>query len=67
MATLRLRRTLVIERQQPRQNFVISHRGGIVRPAVSRSHGGIQRSVRIRQPRRALIVEVGQRALFEFC
>ena len=48
-----LRRALKIERQQTCQDFVVRHRDRIVRPAVSPSHGGIQRRMRIGEDRKS--------------
>jgi hypothetical protein len=58
-------RTLQVQRQQSAQDFVIGHRRHVVCPAVGRGHRGVERLVRLRQPGRALVVEVGERALGE--
>src|SRR5947208_15474412 len=54
--------TRQIERQQLRQRVLLRNVG---RPAVGCGDGGIEVAVRIGEPLRALIVEVGERALLE--
>jgi hypothetical protein len=54
----------VIQRQQPAQYFVIAQVGG---PAVSGGNRFIENAMGMIQPSRTLIVEMGQRPLFEFC
>ena len=59
------RPALPVQRQQPAQDLVVGHRRRVVGPAVGGGHRGVERVVRLRQPGRALVVEVGQRALGE--
>lgn len=59
------RSTLQIQRHQALQNFVVSTSCEIVCPAASCGHPCIQRGMRIGEPRRAPVVEIGQRALFQ--
>ena len=63
MMLLLRRRSLQIRRQQPSENLIIAE---IDLPAISREHRCIEFLMGIVEPRRPLIVEVGQRALFEF-
>lgn len=57
------RRPLQIERQQPRQDLVVAQ---VVRPAVGLEYRRVEPLVRLVEPVGALVVEVRQRALFEF-
>ena len=57
-----LPRPFQIERQQPREDFVVRQ---IRRPAIGGEHGRVQRPVRQVEPRRPRVVEVGQRPLLE--
>ena len=52
-----------VQGQQALQDFGVAEAGG---PAVGRSYGGVQGSVGVGQPGGALVVEVGQRPLFQF-
>jgi hypothetical protein len=60
-ASLR-RSALLVELEQPLQDLLVRE---IDRPAVGLGHGGIQIAVRIVEPRGALVVEIGERALLE--
>jgi hypothetical protein len=64
---LLLPRPLLIERKQPRQNFVVRQLASpfIIAPAVSLGHCLIQRLVSIVELSRALVVKVGEGALFK--
>lgn len=48
----------MVQGQQAFQNLLI---GQVIRPAISGKHGTVQRAVRIGQPLRTLVVQVGQR------
>ena len=52
-----------IQRQQPRQDFFVGQSGGVVGPTLGGGHGLVQRGVGALQPGRALVVQVGERAL----
>jgi hypothetical protein len=56
------RGALQVERQQALQRVVGRD---VFRPAVGGGDGSVEGVVRVGQPARALVVEVGQRALFE--
>ena len=59
-------RPLLIEPKQAGQDFIVGHpRAPVVAPAISVGHGLIEGLVRVIQPRRAGVVEVGQGALFQ--
>ena len=56
------RRAFEVERQQPRQRVFL---GDILRPAIGGRDRPVEIAMRVVEPRRALVVEIGQRALFE--
>src|SRR3972149_2860867 len=55
---------LQVQRQQPFENFLVTQS---MRPAVCIEDSRIEFLVRQVEPRRALVVQVGQRALLELC
>jgi hypothetical protein len=60
---VKLRRgALQVEREQALQRVV---RRNVLGPTVGARHGAVERVVRVGEPARALVVEVGQRALLE--
>ena len=54
-----------IQRQQAAEDFFVGGFGGVVGPAVGGGDGLVELLVREIEPGRALVVEVGQRALLE--
>lgn len=61
--SLRPPRPFQIQRQQPLQNFLIAQ---VVGPAVRIEHRPVQPLVSQRQPRRPLIVQIGQCPFLQF-
>lgn len=55
-------RPFQIQRQQPRQDLLIRQ---FARPAVGGEYGGVEAAMGGGQPRRARVVEVGERALLQ--
>ncbi len=57
---------LQVQRQQPREDGVLVNNGGVrIIPAVGGPDGAVEGGVGVPQPRRFLVVEVGERALLE--
>ena len=56
------RRAFEVERQEPRQRFLFGHIG---RPAIGGGDRGVEIAMRVVEPGRPLVVEVGQGALLE--
>lgn len=59
---------LLVQPEQPRQNFIIGKRAAtqIIAPAIGLRYRLIERLLRMGQPSRPRILEVGQRALGQF-
>ena len=57
----------MVKRKQAREDFVVGHLPGtpVVVPSICIGHCGIERRVRVGEPLRASVVEVGERALFQ--
>ena len=55
---------LEVELEQPAQDLVVGHGGAVVGPAVGDGDGLVEGLVGVGEPGRALVVEVGEGALF---
>jgi hypothetical protein len=56
------RRPFQVERQQPRQRVLLAY---IVRPAIGRRNRPVEVAMRVVEPRRALVVQIGQCSLLQ--
>ena len=60
------RRSLKVELQRARRNFLIGHSRRAIVPAIGVGHRNVERLVRMREPSRTFVVEIGQSTLPDF-